>query len=58
MAAPGVSVASVGNLETYGVLTGIQGDDQRVEALDIFARMYSPDDRLGRSERVPVPNRP
>ena len=42
MAAPGVSVASVGNLETYGVLTGIQGDDQRVEALDIFARMYSP----------------
>ena len=42
MAAPGVSVASVGNLETYGVLTGIQGEDQRVEALDIFARMYSP----------------
>ena len=42
MAAPGVSVASVGNLETYGVLTGIQAEDQRVEALDIFARMYSP----------------
>ena len=42
MAAPGVSVASVGNLETYGVLTGIEGEDQRVEALDIFARMYSP----------------
>ncbi len=45
MAAPGVSVASVGNLETYGVLTGIDGEDQRVEALDIFARMYSP--RIG-----------
>jgi uncharacterized protein (DUF1501 family) len=42
LAAPGVSVASVGNLETYGVLTGIEGEDQRTEALDIFARMYSP----------------
>ena len=42
LAAPGVSVASVGNLDTYGVLTGIQGEDQRTEALDIFARMYSP----------------
>src|SRR5918992_575860 len=42
LAAPGVSVASVGNLETYGVLTGIKGADQRTEALDIFARMYSP----------------
>jgi uncharacterized protein (DUF1501 family) len=42
LAAPGVSVASVGNLETYGVLTGIQGEDQRMEALDIFARTYSP----------------
>ena len=42
LAAPGVSVASVGHLETYGVLTGIQGDDQRTEALDIFARMYTP----------------
>ena len=42
LAAPGVSVASVGNLETYGVLTGIEGEDQRSEALDIFSRMYSP----------------
>ena len=42
LAAPGVSVASVGNLETYGVLTGIEGEDQRTEALDMFARMYSP----------------
>ena len=41
LAASGVSVASVGNLETYGVLTGIEGQDQRVEALDIFAKMYS-----------------
>ena len=42
LALPGVSVASVGDLETYGVLTGIDGEDQRMEALDIFARMYSP----------------
>ena len=42
LAAPGVSVASVGDLETYGVLTGIDGEAQRSEALDIFSRMYSP----------------
>jgi uncharacterized protein (DUF1501 family) len=38
----GVPVASVGNLETYGLLTGIDGEAQRNEALDIFGRMYSP----------------
>ena len=42
LAAQGVSVASVGNLDSYGVLSGIEGEDQRTEALDIFARMYSP----------------
>lgn len=42
LAAPGVSVASVGNLEDYGVLTGIDDAEQRLDALDIFARMYSP----------------
>jgi uncharacterized protein (DUF1501 family) len=41
LAAPGVPVASVGNLETYGVLTGIDGEDQRLEALDLFAKIYS-----------------
>ena len=39
---PGVPVASVGNLETYGVLTSIEAEEQRMEALDLFARMYSP----------------
>ena len=39
---PGVPVASVGNLETYGVLTTIEAEEQRMEALDLFARMYSP----------------
>ncbi|MFQ6030081.1 MAG: DUF1501 domain-containing protein [Dehalococcoidia bacterium] len=47
LAAPGVPVASVGNLATYGVLTGIDGEDQRSEALDVFSRIYSP--TLGRS---------
>ncbi|PON11250.1 hypothetical protein C2W62_45820, partial [Candidatus Entotheonella serta] len=42
LAAPGVSVVSVGNLDTYGVLTGIEGEDQRTQALDIFAKTYSP----------------
>ncbi len=41
LAVPSVPVASVGNLDTYGVLTGIE-PDQRDEALDLFARMYSP----------------
>ena len=42
LAAPGVPVASVGNLETYGVLTGIEGEEQRTEALDVFSNIYSP----------------
>ena len=42
LAAPGVSVASVGDLDSYGVLTGIDGEEERTEALDIFSRMYSP----------------
>ena len=49
LAAPGVPVASVGNLETYGVLTGIE-DQQRDEALDIFSRMYSP--AMGRGQVI------
>src|ERR671925_1343074 len=42
LAAPGVPVASVGNLETYGVLTGIEAEEQRTKALDTFARTYTP----------------
>ena len=48
LAAPGVPVASVGDLETYGVLTGIEGADQRLEALDLFSKMYAP--LIGRSQ--------
>ncbi len=47
MALTGVPVASVAILETYGVLTGIQGEPERSKALDIFARMYSPTVGLG-----------
>ena len=42
LAAPAVPVASVGDLETYGVLTGIDNEDQRAKALDVFSRVYSP----------------
>ena len=42
LAVAGVPVASVGNLETYGVLTGIEGEDQREKALDVFSRVYAP----------------
>ena len=47
LAVPGVPVASVGNLETYGVLTGIKGEDQKAEALDLYSSIYSP--MVGRS---------
>ena len=42
LAKDGVPVASVGDLETYGLLTKIEGRDQRAQALDVFGRMYSP----------------
>ena len=42
LVAPGVPVASVGDLETYGVLTGIDDVDQRLKALDVFSKVYTP----------------
>ena len=42
LVAPGVAAASVGNLETYGVLTGIDDTDQRLKALDVFSKVYAP----------------
>ena len=41
MVAPAVPVASVGNLENYGVLTCME-DEQRTKALDVFSRIYAP----------------
>ena len=40
MAMPGVPVTSVSNLDNYGLMTGIQAQEQRDQALDIFKMMY------------------
>ena len=42
LAVRGVPVASVSQLETYGLMTSIAQDDQRAKALETFARVYSP----------------
>ena len=41
LTAPGVPVTSVGNLDSYGLLTGIGAEGQRNEALSLFKSMYS-----------------
>ena len=42
MAVPGVPVTSVSDLDNYGLMTGITGQDQREQALQIFKDMYGP----------------
>ena len=42
LVAPGVSVTSVGELDSYGLMTGMESDAQRNEALTLFKEMYSP----------------
>ncbi|NQW18776.1 MAG: DUF1501 domain-containing protein [Chloroflexi bacterium] len=42
MAAPGVPVASIGDLDNYGLMTPVQKEEERNKDLDIFKRMYSP----------------
>ena len=42
MVKPGVAVTSVGDLDSYGLMSGISAKDQRDEALEIFQRMYTP----------------
>jgi len=42
LAVPGVPVAAIADLGTYGLLTGISDQTQRAKALDLFTRMYSP----------------
>ena len=42
LAMEGVAVASVGDLNNYGLLTDIEETSQRDQALDLFGRMYSP----------------
>jgi len=40
---PGVPVACVDDLKSYGLLTGISGEKQREQILDRFSRMYAPE---------------
>ena len=42
LAVPGVPVAAIADLSTYGLLTGIADVDQRSKALDLFSKMYAP----------------
>jgi uncharacterized protein (DUF1501 family) len=42
VAVAGVPVACVDNLESYGLLTGIAGEQQRNKILDRFTQMYTP----------------
>ena len=42
LAKEGVPIASVGNLETYGLLTAMEQEAERDKALEVFDRIYSP----------------
>ena len=42
MAVPGVPVTSVGDLDNYGLMTGIGKAEERNEALRVFKSMYGP----------------
>jgi len=42
MALSGVPVASVADLKSYGILTGIADEKERAQQLELFARMYAP----------------
>jgi uncharacterized protein (DUF1501 family) len=42
MSMQGVPITSVSALESYGLMTGIDEEEQRSHALEIFSRMYGP----------------
>ncbi len=42
LAYPGVPIASVSDLESYGLLTSMSEASQREQALEVFSRMYTP----------------
>jgi uncharacterized protein (DUF1501 family) len=50
--AKGVSVASVGNLETYGLFPDIEDEKLRAYALEAFSQMYGGDSRDNVSEFI------
>ena len=40
MSKPGVPITSVGDLDNYGVMSGISEDAERAQALEVFEKMY------------------
>ena len=42
LSAKGVVVTSVDDLDSYGLMTGISAEEQRIKALDLFRKMYEP----------------
>jgi uncharacterized protein (DUF1501 family) len=42
MAAPGVTATSVDDLDNYGLMSGVEIVEQRVQDLEFFKRMYTP----------------
>lgn len=42
LACPGVPITSVGDLDSYGLMSGISAREQRAQALTRFQEMYSP----------------
>jgi uncharacterized protein (DUF1501 family) len=42
LAAPGVTATSIGDLDNYGLMSGIQLQEERNRDLQIFQRMYTP----------------
>ncbi len=42
LAAPGVTATSIGDLDNYGLMSGIQLKEERERDLKIFQRMYTP----------------
>jgi uncharacterized protein (DUF1501 family) len=42
MMAADATATSIGDLDTYGLMTGVQAEQQRTQALDLFQRIYTP----------------
>lgn len=42
LAAPGVAATSVGDLDSYGLMSSVQVEEERAKDLDVFKRMYTP----------------
>ena len=42
LAAPGVTATSIGDLDHFGLMTKVEAEQERLQDLDIFKRMYMP----------------